>query len=322
MTTVLLSRAMPRDALEALEGRARVRVLRESTEAALGEAIADVDALILGTNVRVTREVLARAQRLRIISRTGVGVDNVDVAAASERGILVCNTPGINTVSVCEHTIGLMLALAKQIPLMDREVRRGNWRVRNEDRAVELQGKTLGLVGVGAIGASVARACRWAFGMHVVAYDPFVEKMEGVEMTPSVEEVFRRADVLSIHVPYTSETHHMVNERLLGLMKPSAFLINTARGAVVDERALVEALKSGRIAGAGLDVFTEEPPPPGHPLLEMSNVVLSPHSAALTKETRLRAAKAAVEAVVDFVEGRRPKHIFNAKQLDGNQQAG
>jgi D-3-phosphoglycerate dehydrogenase / 2-oxoglutarate reductase len=315
MKKVLLSKSIHPQAMKVLEGKVQCLPLPDSTAETARKMLADVDGVILRTNIQLTRELICAAPACRIISRTGVGVDNVDVAAATEKGIMVCNTPGVNTISVAEHTVALILGLAKTLPAFDAAVRAGNWKIRNANGAVDLEGKTLGLVGVGKIGAEVARKCRLAFGMRVIAFDPLVERVEGVGMRPAIEEVFREADVLSLHVPFTKETHHLVDARLIGLMKADAFLINTSRGAVVDETALAQALRERKIGGAGLDVMEEEPPAAAHPFFGLANLILTPHAAALSRECEMKVAIEAARAIVDFAEGREPEHVFNRAQL-------
>ena len=315
MKKILLSKAIHPEAMKRLEGKVELSVLPDSTVETAKKMIADVDGLILRTNIHISRELIEAAGKCRIISRTGVGVDNVDLAAATERGIMVCNTPGANTVSVAEQTVALMLGIAKQLPFMDKSVRACEWKVRNSNTTVDLDGKTLGLVGLGRIGMEVARKCRLAFGMKVIAYDPFVKSADEISLCTEVDEIFRSADFISIHVPYTKETHHLVDARRLDLMKPGAFIINTARGTVIDEAALAKALESKRIGGAGLDVLEEEPPQPGNPLFSLNNVLMTPHSAALTRECEMKVAIEAAQAVVDFAEGKEPINVFNRKDL-------
>ena len=315
MKKVLLSKAIQPAAMDILAGSVEPVILPESSVETAKRLVADVEGIILRTNIQVTREMMDAAPRLKIISRTGVGIDNIDVPAATEKGILVCHTPGLNANAVAEQTIALILGVAKQLRIMDKAVREGTWQIRNASLSMDVEGKCLGLVGVGQIGSLVAQKARLAFHVQVIAYDPNVKETEGVELCSSLEEVFRRADMVSIHVPYGKETHHLVDARLLRLMKPEAFLINTSRGAVVDENALGEALEKKAIAGAGLDVFEEEPPSPDHPLLRFDNVVCSPHAAALSRECEQKVAMAAAQAVVDFFAGRQPPHIFNKKEL-------
>jgi D-3-phosphoglycerate dehydrogenase len=315
MRKVLLSKAIHPEAMRLLQGKVELLVLPDSTMETARKMVANVDGVILRTNIHFTRELIFAAPALRIISRTGVGVDNVDVSAASEKGIMVCNTPGVNTVSVAEHAVALILGLAKTLPALDSAVRRGNWKIRNANKAVDVEGKTLGLIGVGRIGTEVARKCRLAFGMKVIGFDPFVDQGEGITFCSSPEQVFREADFVSIHVPYSKETHHLVQETMLRLMKPEAYLINTSRGSIVDEAALAAALSTGQIAGAGLDVMEEEPPAAANPLFGLDSVILTPHAAALSRECEMKVAIEAAQAIVDFAEGSEPAHVFNKVEI-------
>jgi D-3-phosphoglycerate dehydrogenase len=315
MKKVLLSKTIQPAAMDLLAGKVEPVILSDNSVETTKRLVADVEGIILRTNIKVTREIVDAAPHLKIISRTGVGVDNVDVPAATEKGILVCHTPGLNAPSVAEQTLALILSLAKQLKMMDNAVRTGNWQIRYASKSVDLEGKMLGLVGVGRIGSSVAQKCRLAFNMKVIAYDPYVKQVEGVELCSSLDQVFREADFVSIHVPYMKETHHLVDARLLGLMKPDSCLINTSRGEVVDEKALIEVLKNASIAGAGLDVFEKEPPSSDNPLFKFDNVISSPHSAALSRECELKLAMAAAQAVVDYAEGKQPKYVYNRKEL-------
>ncbi|MDN5331466.1 MAG: D-3-phosphoglycerate dehydrogenase / 2-oxoglutarate reductase [Tepidanaerobacteraceae bacterium] len=318
MIKVLLSQDIHPEGRKLLEGKFDVRIAPGAAEADLIEAAKDVEAIILRTNAKITRKVIENAPKLKIISRTGAGVDNVDVDAATEKGILVCNLPAVNNVSVAEHTVALIMHLAKQLSTMDRAVREGKWNMRNSNIAVELEGKILGVVGMGNIGALVAKKCHDGLGMKILAYDPYTEerfKDYDYEFTDDLEELFRRSDFVTLHCPDTPETRGMVKRDLIYSMKPTAYLINTARGTLVDEKSLIMALKERRIAGAGLDVFTEEPPKEDNELLKLDNVVLSPHSAAMTKEATTRMSTEAAQAVVDYFEGRQPKYIFNGNEL-------
>jgi len=231
----------------------------------------------------------------------------------------VVNTPLANATSVAEHTILAIGALAKRMRVMDRAVREGRWEVRNEYKAVDLEGKVLGLVGLGRVGTLVAKKAAAAFNMKVLAFDPYIApesaRSLGIELCANAEEIFRRADVVSLHTPLTPETRGLVNAARLRTMKPAAFLINFSRGEVVDERALYEALKNGAIAGAALDVFDPEPPKKDNPLFGLDSVILSPHSAALTQECVIRMATGAAEGVVDVLSGRKPSFVVNPEVL-------
>lgn len=253
----------------------------------LADALIDADAVIVRSASRITRESLAGAQRLRVIGRAGVGVDNIDVDAATERGIAVLNAPSGNTTSAAELAFALLLALARRVPMADRSMKDGLWD-RKSLGGIELNGKTLGLVGAGRIGAAVARRAK-AFGMKVVAYDPYLtaERAESLDIElGTLDGVLERADVISLHVPLTDATRNLLGVTQLRKMKPNAFLVNAARGGVVDEVALHRALTEGWIAGAALDVFAEEPPGPDHPLRSLTNVVLTPHLGAATIEAQ------------------------------------
>lgn len=275
--------------------------------------------MVLRTGLKVTRDLLSHADQLKVISRTGAGYDNVDVAAATEKGIVVTSNLGVNTVSVVEHVLSLMLALSKHLPLMDREVRRGNFAVRRRNLPRDLFGKTLGVLGFGRIGIELARVCRQGLGMKTLAYDPFVseEVMKDNGAAPvDLRTLLRESDVLSIHVPLSDRTRHLLGEEELSWMKPGALLINAARGGVVDEEALARALREGRPAGAGIDVFSQEPPQDDSPLLAIEHVILTPHSAALTAECVVRMATEAAHCVIDLLEGFQPPNIANPEVLD------
>jgi len=315
MKKVLLSKPINPAGMKVLEGKVDPIILSDSNIGTVKKMVEDVEGIILRTNIKFTREIIESAPYLKIISRTGAGVDNVDVAAATEKGILVCHAPGVNSISVAEHTLALMMAMAKQLKAVDKAVHQDNWKIRYASKAEDLDGKTLGLVGIGHIGSLLAQKCRLAFNMKIIAYDPYVKQAEEVELRSSLDQIFIQSDFISIHVPYTKETHHLVDARLLSLMKSDSYLINTSRGAVVDEKALIEALEKGLIAGAGLDVFEKEPPSLDNPLLKFNNVITTSHSAGLNRDCERKLATAAAQAVIDFLEGRQPKYIYNKKEL-------
>ena len=251
----------------------------------------------------MTAELIERATNLKVIGRAGVGVDNVDVAAATRRGIVVANAPESTVVSAAEQTIGLMVALVRNIPQAHAALEQGRWE-RSRWSGVELEGKTLGVLGFGRIGQQVARRAM-GLGMRVVAYDPFVSddrfRELGVEHVPTVDEVLAVADVLTLHSPLTDETRGMINRETIAKMKDGARLVNAARGALVDEEALAEAIDAGKLAGAALDVFSTEPY--DGPLLERDHIVVTPHLAASTDEAQDRAGMIIAEQVVSALEG-------------------
>jgi phosphoglycerate dehydrogenase-like enzyme len=254
-------------------------------------------------HARFTDPVLAACRRLRLISIWGTGTDNVDLAACRARGVAVTNTPGVNAHAVAEHTIALMLAVTRRIPAMERDTRAGQW---PRGLLVQLEGRTLGLVGLGAIGSRVA-ALAQPFGMRLLATtwgpDNGRAAAAGARHVP-IETLLRESDVVSLHLRLSAETQGYLGKDLLALMKPTAFLVNTARGALVDKAALVAALAEGRLAGAGLDVFHEEPVPAGDPMLGLANVVLTPHNGGMTREVIDGGLERAVENIEHFLRGR------------------
>jgi D-3-phosphoglycerate dehydrogenase len=277
------------------------------------EKIGPYDGLIIRSATRVTPEVIERAESLKAIGRAGIGVDNIDIESATKKGILVANAPESNTVAAAEHTLGLMLAAARRIPVADASLKSGEWN-RSAFKGVEVSEKTLGLVGLGHVGSIVARGAI-GMGMRVLAYDPYVSedriRSMNVSRAESVDEVLEEADFVSLHVPRTPQTTGMINSEALGKMKPTAYLINVARGGIVDEAALYEALKAGEISGAALDVFAEEPTTDS-PLFSLPNVVVTPHLGASTAEAQDRAGETAAEQVATALGGAVPRHAINA----------
>jgi D-3-phosphoglycerate dehydrogenase / 2-oxoglutarate reductase len=283
-----------------------------SPEELLG-TIGEYDGMIIRSATRVTAEVIDRADNLKAIGRAGIGVDNIDIEAATKRGVIVANAPESNTVAAAEHTLGLMLASARRIPAADSSLRDGEWK-RSAFKGVEVSGKTLGLIGLGHVGAIVARGAH-GMGMRVLAYDPYVSedrmRQVNVERAETTDEVFEQSDFVSLHVPRTPQTLGLVNEASLAKMKPSAYIINVARGGIVDETALYNALKEGTIAGAALDVFAEEPTTQS-PIFTLPNVVVTPHLGASTAEAQDRAGITAAEQVATALRGAVPLHAINA----------
>ena len=316
MHKVLLSERIDESGLRLLaQSKAEVTISPEPTEEAIANLIADADALIIRTAGKVTRQTIQRAERLKVISRTGGGLNNVDVEAATEYAIVVCGVKGPQDRLVAEHSVFLMGALAKQFFYLDAQVRKGNFLSRKEYRPQGLSGKRVGLIGLGRIGRLVAEICTRAFRMEVWAYDPFVTAetlaSDDVVLKKDMTEVVRTADFLSLHVPLTEQTKGLMGSAQFELMKPGAFLINTSRGEVVQEAALVDALKNQKIAGAGLDVFENEPPDVGNPLFQMQNVIATPHSAALTKEVVAQLAQGSAENVLNVLGGKPPSYSPN-----------
>lgn len=275
----------------------------------------DSDAVITVVQPQFTGPVMDRAPKLRVIGRPGIGVDNVDLVAASERGICVVNTPDAPTEPVAEKVVGWMIMLAHHLHDADRVTRAPGWQGRSALLGNDLQGKTLGLIGTGRVGGRVAGICADAFGMRVLAYDPYANpdraRQLRIELVSSLDALLPAVDFLSVNCPLTPETRGMLGARELRAMKPAAFLINSARAQVVVEEALVEALERGWIAGAALDVLAVEPPPPDHPLLKMENVILAPHIGSFTREGMLRMLKQSAEQVLMVLRGERPPNLVN-----------
>lgn len=285
------------------------------------EAARTADALLVRTGA-ITRELVEAAPKLKIVARHGVGYDAVDVAACTEHGVLVTITPNANATAVSEHAIGLMLAAARKIPQADAALKAGVWQ-REPYLGLELAGKTLGLVGLGRVGSRVAQLAQ-AFGMKVLAYDPYMSSERaaalGVTLLP-LEEMLPLADFISVHAPLTPETHHLIGRETLPLCKPTAILVNTARGGLVDPQALYDALTSGRLAAAALDVFEQEPFDPNDPLPKLPNVIVTPHVAGQTAEALVNMAVAAANAIVAVFEGRRPDGLVNPEVLETTTRA-
>ena len=279
------------------------------SEALLIEAVRDADA-ILARLATVTRAVIEAAPRLRIIARHGVGVDAVDLEAATERGVVVTTTGAANAAAVAEYTFALLLALLRKVPVADAGMRMGSW-CRDPLIGAELDGRTMGIVGLGAVGRRVARQAL-GFGMRVLATDPQPAEppAHGVTLVP-LRELLAAADVVTLHMRLAPATSGLIDRAALGLMKPTAVIVNTARGELIDETALLDALREGRIAGAALDTFAAEPLSDASPLRALENVILSPHVAGQTHEALARVGIAAADAIIDELAGRRPANVYN-----------
>jgi D-3-phosphoglycerate dehydrogenase len=277
------------------------------------------DGLVIRTSP-LPAALLARCARLKVIGKHGVGVDNIDIAAASKAGIAVFNTPGANAVAVAEGAVALMLAVVKRIRAGHDLVASGRFAERGPWRAGDLSGKTLGLVGGGRIAGEVARIAGRGFGMHILVYDPYVAAEQaramGAEKAESLDAMMADSDIVSIHVPLTGETKGLLGRARIARMKPGAVLVNTARGGIVDEAALAEALAAGRVLGAGIDVFESEPPANDNPLLKLPNVVLSPHVAGITEDSARKMAVGAAQGIVDALQGAKPEALLNPEVWD------
>lgn len=316
---VLISDSLSKEAVDILEKEKELKIDVNTKLAPddLKKIIKDYDALIVRSSTKVTKDVIAAASKLKIIGRAGVGLDNVDVNAASKKGIIVVNTPGGNTISTAEHAFSLMLALSRNIPQADLSTKKGEWE-RKKFMGVELYGKTLGIIGLGRIGSEVARRAL-SFEMRVLAYDPYlsVEKAKELGIEPvDLAALLKRADYITVHTPLTDETKHIISDKEFGLMKKGVRVINCARGGIIDEDALVRALESGRVAGAALDVYEKEPLPKDSKLLKMDKIALTPHLGASTEEAQVNVAIDIANTVRDALLGRGIKNAVNAPCVD------
>ncbi|MEX0785772.1 MAG: D-glycerate dehydrogenase [Dehalococcoidia bacterium] len=288
------------------------------SKAELIAALAGAEGLLGSAQLPVDADVLAAAPKLRVVSNFGVGFDNVDLAAATERGILVCNTPGVLSGAVADLTMALILSLARRLPESERFVREGRWgKGPGLELGSDLAGKTLGIIGLGRIGRAVATRAR-PFGMSVCFHDEVREPPDDASFCVyrELDDLLRESDFVSLHVNLTPETRAMVGARELALMRPEAYLINTARGPVVDQAALVEALEEGRIAGAALDVLEREPPAADEPILQLPNVIVLPHVGSATRETRRAMLDLAIDNLLAALRGERPPCVVNPEALE------
>ncbi|WP_296796402.1 phosphoglycerate dehydrogenase [uncultured Methanobrevibacter sp.] len=314
---VLVADAINEKGIENLKEVADVTVDTSITPEELVNTIHKYDGIIVRSRTKVTKEVISKADNLKIIARAGVGVDNIDLDAATEKGIMVVNSPESTSITVAEHTMGLLLSMARKLSIADKSVKEGKWE-KKKFMGVELRNKTLGVIGMGRIGSQVVNRCK-AFEMDAIAYDPYlpeeVAKQMGVELT-DLETVLKKADFITIHVPLTPETKHLISNKEFEIMKDTAFITNCARGGIIDEEALYDALKNDKIGGAALDVYEDEPPAEDSKLFELDNIVLTPHIAASTKEAQRDAAIIVADEIIDLFKGGTPKNVLNMPRID------
>jgi D-3-phosphoglycerate dehydrogenase len=284
----------------------------------LRQALAEADGIIVRSGTQLTAEVLEGQSRLKVIVRAGVGVDNIDVAAATRRGIVVMNTPGGNTISTAEHTLALLLALARNVAGANSSLRSGKWE-RSKFTGTQLEGKTLGVIGLGRVGLAVAKRAQ-GFGLTVLGFDPFLSAEKalehGVTSVARLDDLWGRCDFISLHTPLTAETHNLIGAREIALLKPNVRIVNCARGGLIDEAALLEALDSGKVAGAAIDVFETEPPALDGPLLRHPRVLTTPHLGASTEEAQISVAIEAARLASDFLARGQVKFSVNMPTLD------
>lgn len=314
----VMTQAVCPEGLQMLDGVADVYVADNQDPNNYLDEMKDADALI----VRIAKcdgHAIENSPNLKVIGRTGVGYDSVDVKTATAHGIPVVITPGANNRSVAEHAVAMMFALSKNLVEAQQEMCKGNWEIRGAKKAFELEGKTIGILGLGAIGRETAKICEGC-GMKVAAYDPFLSKEQvegyGAVYYENYEDLLKVSDVVSIHVPLTDETKNMLSKKQLTEMKKTALIINCSRGGIINETDLVEALKAGEIAGAGTDVFCSEPPKTDDPLLNCPNLIVSPHSAAQTREAVIKMAQMCVKGCLAVAEGKKWPFVADKSVYD------
>jgi D-3-phosphoglycerate dehydrogenase len=316
---ILVSDPLSEEGLQILKDNKefQVDVKTELKPEVLKEIIKDYNALIVRSATKVTKDIINQAANLKVIGRAGVGLDNVDLEAATQKGIIVMNTPAGNTISTAEHTLSMILALSRNIPQANVSTKKGEWK-RSKFMGVELYGKTLGVVGLGRIGTEVAKRAL-SFGMKVLAYDPFlsreVAESLGIEIV-ELKDLLQSSDYITVHTPLTEETEHMISTKEFAIMKKGVRIINCARGGIVDEAALVNAIKEGKVIGAALDVYEKEPIPSDSELLKLDNVVTTPHLGASTEEAQVNVAIEVAEIVRDALLGRGIRNAANYPCLE------
>ncbi len=294
----------------------QVDIKPKPSQEELVNLIKGYDGLLIRSEVRVTKEIFDSADILKVVCRAGTGVDNVDLHAATKKGVVVMNVPGGNTISACEHTIGLILSMMRNIPQAHNSLKSGKWE-REKFVGKELQGKTLGLIGLGRIGSEVAKRMKM-FDMKIIAYDPYVSEeyanQLGVELK-SFEEVIKEADIISLHIPKTEETKNLINKDVMMKMKDGVCIVNCARGGIVNENDLYEMIKSGKVAAAALDVFEKEPIT-SSPLFELDNVIVTPHLGASTEEAQVKIAREVADMMIDFFVNGIIRNAVNIPSMD------
>jgi D-3-phosphoglycerate dehydrogenase len=317
MKKVLYIQPVHESGMNRLAKNYEVVVAPDPSRATIERLIVDADAIITRLTT-IDKELIGKGLKLKAIGRHGIGVDNIDVGYATEKNVAVLTTGDANSISVAEHVIFAVGALSKKIHWLDRQMRSGNWASRDRTGAGEITGKILGIVGLGNIGTHIARIAKYGFNMKVMFHDPFASKealdaagSHGYERCEALDDLVKSVDVLTVHVPLTPHTTNLIDERRLELMKPTAFVVNFARGGIVNEAALYQALANGKLAGAALDVYEQEPPDYSSPLMQLDNVILSPHCAYYTEDSRVRMSLQLAEGIEEVLEGKRPRFAAN-----------
>lgn len=316
---ILISDQLTEEGVQILQNGGKFEVVDDPaiTMEKLAEVINGFDGLAIRSRTNVTADVLKNSGRLKVIGRAGVGLDNVDVPVATEKGIIVMNTPEGNTLSTAEHTVSMMLSLSRKIPQADRLMKQGEW-PKKSLTGVELHGKTLGVIGLGKIGREVAKRMK-SFGMEILGYDPFLNESAAEKLgitLADVDTIAQKSDIITVHTPLNKDTKGIIDARRLAMMKKTALIVNCARGGIVDEAALLDALQKKTIAGAALDVFEQEPLPKDHPFRALDNAVITPHLAASTTEAQDKVTRDVANQIVEALEGGMIRNAINAPSLD------
>jgi len=316
---VLVTQPINKEGIKLLEKEVKVIMASAFDEETLTREARDCDGILVRTAI-ISGKVIENALNLKVIGRHGVGVDNIDLETATRKGVAVVNAPDSNIDSVAEHVLGMVLALAKNFVKMDKEIRIGRYELRDKIIGTEIKDKIVGIIGLGNIGMAVAKKLK-ALDVKIIAYDPCVKQSNiidnGINLVGSLNRIYSESDIVTIHVPLTENTMGMIGKEEFKKMKKSAFFINTSRGQIIDETALCEALKSGEIRAAALDVFIKEPPSADNPLFELENIILSPHNAALTEEAMIKMATHSAQGILDYLNGKIPKYLVNREVLKG-----
>lgn len=316
---ILIADAINEKGIDNLKEVADVVEDTSITRDELLNTISEYDGIVVRSRTKLDKEIIDRADNLKIIARAGVGVDNIDLDAATEKGVLVVNSPESTSITVAEHTMGLLLSLARKLSIADKSVKEGKWE-KKKFMGTELRNKTIGVIGMGRIGSQVVNRCK-AFEMDAIVYDPYLPKeaanQMGVVLT-DLESVLKNADFITIHVPLTPETKHLISDHEFEIMKDGAFIANCSRGGIIDEDALYRALSGNMIGGAALDVYEVEPPVSDSKLFELDNVILTPHIAASTREAQRDAAIIVADEIIELAKGGTPQNVLNLPRVDNN----
>ncbi len=314
MDKIIVVQPIHDNGMKILSEAGEVVVPESSSDKEVSKAGRDAKALVVRLT-RVSADLMDAMPSLKVIGRNGIGVDNIDVKAASQRKIMVVNTPGTNSNSVAEYVIAAFMFLMKRLGPLDLHIKQGDWAFRDSSRGFDVEGKTIGIVGMGQIGSILLKKCRTGLGMRTLVYDPYLSAEQIIESEaeacPSLEVLLNQADVVSIHVPLTNSTRGMFNNELLSKMKKGAILINASRGGIVDEEALSRLLQSGHLGGAALDVFAQEPPEKACPLWGVPNLLATPHIAGMTEDAAIRTAEAMCKDVAAVLRGDKPANLYN-----------